>query len=603
MNIRKSMIGWAMLLLLFAGPAFAHVDGYPSIHDVIADIKERMVAELDKEQLPDVDPETILSLVTDEEREALSEAFIRFTVNTDVVVYVMKRAYLTSQPFWIEEQGFTDTQLDVIVDDDTFDVWSKTFPAGRIGLGIPSFIGADPYLVALEPVADDVALEVTELYPGQMRVSELTQRARPWADDNDPLTYVPEDLEGITMIRTLEERDDETRLVGIFSTTRFPATAEPDQIVLTWSDDPATTQTVQWRTSTDVDEGYVQYIKKSDYQNFTPGEPKQIKATTQVLETPNIVNDPVNHRHYATMTGLEPHTTYLYAVGDGSEDGWTQMYEFTTAPDRVVPFSFIYLGDAQNGLDRWGSLAKQAFRHRPDAAFWIMAGDLVNRGNERWDWDDFFYNAQGIYEKRQLVPAIGNHENQGGSPWMYLEMFDLPDNGPETVENERAYAMQYSNALIVVLDSNLPAAEQTEWLEEQLANSDAMWKFVVHHHPAYSSAPGRNNQSIRDHWVPIYDEYEVDLVLQGHDHAYLRTYPMKDNQPVDSPDEGTIYVVSVSGVKMYDQGDFDYKEFGMTNVSTYQVLDIRIVGDRLLYRAYDEDGDLRDEFEIVKSTW
>jgi len=75
---------------------------------------------------------------------------------------------------------------------------------------------------------------------------------------------------------------------------------------------------------------------------------------------------------------------------------------------------------------------------------------------------------------------------------------------------------------------------------------------------------------------------------------------MYDGKPVGSPAEGTIYIVSVAGTKMYDQGDFDYTEFGMTNVSTYQVLDLRIDGDKLTYKSYDLEGKLRDEFVIEK---
>ena len=90
------------------------------------------------------------------------------------------------------------------------------------------------------------------------------------------------------------------------------------------------------------------------------------------------------------------------------------------------------------------------------------------------------------------------------------------------------------------------------------------------------------------------------MVLQGHDHAYLRTYPMHTDKPVHSPKEGTIYVVSVSGTKMYDQDNRDYIAFGMTNVATYQVLDIRLIGDSLVYRAYDIDGNLRDTITINK---
>jgi hypothetical protein len=58
--------------------------------------------------------------------------------------------------------------------------------------------------------------------------------------------------------------------------------------------------------------------------------------------------------------------------------------------------------------------------------------------------------------------------------------------------------------------------------------------------------------------------------------------------------------VSVSGTKMYDQDPRDYTEFGMTNTSTFQVLDIQISGNRLVYRAYDTDNNLKDELVIEK---
>jgi len=245
-------------------------------------------------------------------------------------------------------------------------------------------------------------------------------------------------------------------------------------------------------------------------------------------------------------------------------------------------------------------LVRNAFLRRPDAAFYIMAGDLVNRGAERDDWDSLFHNAAGIYDRRQLVPVIGNHECQGGQPNLYLQLFNLPTNGPTTIAPERAYAFDYGNALFLVLDSNLKPELQAEWIEQQLASTTAKWKFVIYHHPMYSSAPKRDNKSVRESWGPIFDKYHVDLALQGHDHAYLRTFPMKDKRPAGGVKDGTVYIVSASGTKFYKQDTRDYTEFAMTNVATYQVLDIQISGDRLLYRAYDIDGALRDELVIEK---
>jgi hypothetical protein len=92
----------------------------------------------------------------------------------------------------------------------------------------------------------------------------------------------------------------------------------------------------------------------------------------------------------------------------------------------------------------------------------------------------------------------------------------------------------------------------------------------------------------------------VDLALQGHDHSYLRTYPMRGKQRATSAADGTIYIVSVSGTKYYEQAPHDYTEVGLTKLSTYQVLDIEIQGNRLVYRAHDFEGKVRDEFIIQK---
>jgi hypothetical protein len=326
----------------------------------------------------------------------------------------------------------------------------------------------------------------------------------------------------------------------------------------------------------------------------------RIAAATELLETEDIVNDPVNSRHTATLTGLAPETAYVYSVGDVWSGTWSELREFTTAPAGERPFSFVYLGDAQNGLERWGSVVRKARRRHPEAAFYLLAGDLVNRGQQRQEWDVFFREAQDVYDTRPLVPAPGNHDYDEGSPELYLRLFDLPENGPVSIGPERAYALRYGGALFLMLDSNQPPETQAGWIEEQLADTDATWKFACFHHPVYSSSPTRDNPEIREVWGPLFDEYHVDMVFQGHDHGYLRTHPMKAERVAESPGEGTIYVVSMSGTKKYDQGDFDYAAKAVKDTPTYQVIDILTTGHRLAYRAYDVDGNLIDEVVIEK---
>ena len=584
------------------GPVAAHVGEHPSVHDTVAAILARMKRELGHTDLTNLTVARVSTFLTERERSILGSEHLSFTVNVPVKVSVMRSTNFTSEPFWLLEREFRRTSGRVMLDHDSeFDVWEKEFDAGWIGLGINSLRGGgNHYFVALAPKRTGDTLEIKDIYPGQATLGVMRTDDKVYSDSGEKITSLPANLEGQTLVRTRRGWRDHGKLLNILRYTEHPSSRRPDHVVLTWSGDPRTSQSIQWRTSPKTKRGIAAYQKKSAYATVRPQSLKRVKARTSSINDSNLLNDPMVHWHTATLTGLEPGTTYVYSVGDGTRDGWTEFAEFTTAPDGTKPFSFMYMGDAQNGLDRWGSLVRNAFLRRPDAAFYVMAGDLVSRGAERDDWDSLFNNAAGIYDRRQLVPVIGNHECQGGQPELYLKLFNLPTNGPTTIAPERAYAFDYGNALFVVLDSNLKPELQAEWLEHQLAATRATWKFVIYHHPMYSSAPKRDNKAVRESWGPIFDKYHVDLALQGHDHAYLRTFPMKGNRPVTGVKDGTVYIVSVSGTKFYKQDTRDYTEFAMTNVATYQVLDIQISGDRLVYRAYDIDGALRDELVIEK---
>ena len=593
---------FAALFACFAPlPAAAHTDGHPSVHDTVAAIIARMRHDLTSTQLVEMTLPKVEAFLSPAEREILGNEHIRFRVNVPVVLTIVRDTSLGDEPFWLTARGFKPTGQKLKLAKRDFDTWEKEFPAGEIGLGVHNLSGrGNHYLVLLKPQSAGSAIKVTDAYPAQLRTTRFENGVEPYADQADKLPEVPATLAGQLLVQTLADTEEDARLVNIFNETKFPATDRVDEVHLTWSGDPRASQTIQWRTSTNIRSGAIRYQLKSASTTFETKPTRTKRATTEALATPTLINDPLIHLHAVTLRGLKPGTTYTYSVGDGSPHGWTEPVEFTTAPAVAAPFSFIYMGDAQNGLDRWGVLLHNAYRARPDAAFYLMAGDLVNRGAERWDWDSFFENSKGVFDRRPVVPVLGNHEYQSPEPRLYLAEFALLRNGPKTIPPERAYSFEYSNAKFIILDSNLDPAKQTAWLEKQLANTKAVWKFVSYHHPAYSSGGNRDNLEVRQLWTPLFDKYHVDLALQGHDHAYLRTYPMRDQKRVATAKDGTVYVIAVSGTKHYDQLPHDYTEVGLTKVSTYQVLDIQITGNRLVYRAHDVDGKVRDEFVIEK---
>ncbi len=584
-------------LLLFGAAAVAQPE--PAFAATIEGILNRMRQERTPEELMKLRGRDAVAMLTESERKVLGGEYLQFDVNAPAVLTVWKPSSQRDTPFWITEGGYTEAGKQLVMGKVRFEAWEKQVPAGRVGLGVSALDGFEAhYFVTLRPQSEGTPLEVSNLSPDKGNtVGTLKDGARIWSDDIDSkIDAVPDEMEGQLLVRAREKGARATMLVGKWRETEHPSHVRPDQITLTWSDDPTTTQTVQWRAAKEIPAGQVK-VKLANGS----GEEQTLDAELSTIEDKYLVNDPICHRFTATMRGLEPDTEYQYQVGHPAEGHWSEWTTFKTAPAKEQPFRFVYMGDAQNGLDDWGRLMTRCFTDFPDAHFYIMAGDLINRGFERDDWDDFFFNGAGVYDRRTLVPCLGNHEMSGtDNPWMYLSMFDLPENGSPEIAKERSYAFTYSNALFVVLDSNDKLKEQSAWLEEQLASTKAKWKFVVYHHPAYSSVPQRDNPEVREYWGKLFDKYHVDLALQGHDHAYLRTYPMYGEQKVSSAKEGTIYIVSVSGTKFYDQDPRDYTEVGMTKTATFQLLDIQLEDNKLTYHAYDADGQVKDTFVIEK---
>jgi hypothetical protein len=204
------------------------------------------------------------------------------------------------------------------------------------------------------------------------------------------------------------------------------------------------------------------------------------------------------------------------------------------------------------------------------------------------------------------MPCAGNHEYLDQGPRLYRANFGLPGNGPEGIDPGLVYAFEYADSFIAVLDSTLAvsnprlARTQAEWLDRALAATRATWKFVMFHHPVYASHTSRDYPALRDIWVPTFDKHHVDMVFQGHDHAYLRTYPLHASERATSNGLGTTYVVSVSGDKYCEQAPRVYTAVGLTNTSTYQTIDVEVPERRLTYRAWDDEGHEVDRLVIEK---
>lgn len=578
-------------------PLVAHgksIDIENAVRETARDLIDRVPAKT----LTSLDSGTISPLLSTQQREVLSDGLIQFRVEEPARISVLCERSDNDEPFWLPAKGFERTGLHIRVGDKTYSVWQKNVEPGPVNLGVgPMDRSTYPYFVAVASM-DSTPVDILDLSGDDLERGILKTGSQPVVDRDLQVGPLPKDLVGHTLIRTSRKAQQRTALRSYFHPTKYPSSTTPDQVVLTWSEDPATTQTIQWRSSASVASSSVRYRPVSTRllnQSF-----ETIAATSELMINPDVVNDPTNLRHAVVLRNLRPGTMYEYSVGDQQTDTWTPLNTFRTAPSSSSSFSFIYTGDAQNGMKEWGDLIKKAFINNPDAAFYILAGDLVDRGSDRDDWDNFFANGTRVFSAIPLLPALGNHEYRGDlGGKLYRRMMRLPSNGPSQMEAGGAYAVPYANCLIVVLDSNDDESIQALWLESVLSRSEATWKVVVFHHPLYASHPDRDHSNLEKAWRLIFERHGVDLVLQGHDHAYMRTHPMYNGMPVPNG-KGIYYVVSVAGTKFYEQAIRPYTAVGLTQTRTYQRIAIDQQSRILTYEAIDDDGIIVDRFSVSK---
>ena len=384
----------------------------------------------------------------------------------------------------------------------------------------------------------------------------------------------------------------------------YPASAYPDRVILGWQTSPAASQSVNWRTDSTVTKA-VGALAEAD-----PSPDLARKATLVPASTERVVMDGKTVLYHSVhFKNLKPATNYNYRVGDGTH--WTEWFQFTTAQDHPAPFSFLYFGDAQNDIrSLWSRAIRGAYSKLPSVSLMIHAGDLIHASNADWQWAEWFEAGSWI---NGMVPALavpGNHEyfkDEEGKPRVskhWRPSFVLPENGPAGFE-ETAYYFDYQGTRFIFLNSQLALLDtqamtsQADWLVQTLTKNPNRWTVITHHHPIYSTAEGRDNNEWRARMEPIYRKYRVDLVLQGHDHTYGRGLNMPLGKSHKHPD-GPIYVVSVSGPKMYDINLQDWMDRAASNIQLYQI--ISIDGDKLIYQSYTVTGEKYDSFELEKNS-
>ena len=305
------------------------------------------------------------------------------------------------------------------------------------------------------------------------------------------------------------------------------ATAAPDQIRLSWSDDPATTIAATWRSVSSAAGPYrLQWGRESGVY-----EGEQVAA-----------NEPAPGRrgtlHKARLRGLQPDTAYVYRVsGDGGV--WSPELTFRTAPQTMPADGFVFTVNGDVGTSRaYPDVGKVLARVGEESpAFHVIAGDITyaNLGGGT-ETEEYFFavDLPDLASRRPVMVAWGNHEyveRLDVGIFTITRYFQLPTNGRASCNNPFPYyAFRYGGVLFVALDD--PASVcfdqvgQGAWLADQLQQAQGdptvRWRVVFLHQPPFAS--GSNAAQPRNRYQ-AFDQYHVDLVVAGHNHEYERTWP------------------------------------------------------------------------------
>jgi 3',5'-cyclic AMP phosphodiesterase CpdA len=305
----------------------------------------------------------------------------------------------------------------------------------------------------------------------------------------------------------------------------------------------------------------------------------------------------VNH---AVIDNLVPDADYVYAaVHDGTNP---ELGTIRTAPSGRNPFRFTSFGD--QATPTLGRLQKTSYRsdnlgspaagdtttaiERLGPLFNLVNGDLcyANLANDRIrTWSDWFDNNTRSARYRPWMPAAGNHENELGNGPVgyaaYQTYFSLPDSGSDAEVRGLWYSFTAGSVRVISLNNDdvcfqdggnfyihgYSGGAQKRWLETELADARADprvdWVVVCMHQVAISTADHTNGADlgIRQEWLPLFDRYQVDLVVCGHEHHYERSHPLRGAQdtetktpiPVDTQGDvidtskGTVHLVIGGG--------------------------------------------------------
>ncbi len=323
---------------------------------------------------------------------------------------------------------------------------------------------------------------------------------------------------------------------------------------------------------------------------------------------------PEGTQHKAVLYGLVPNQDFCYRlyVYNTAKDGLQAPIEgsFRTlySPERKVVKFLAFGNTAGENAGAKALLASQMAQK--DADFVIHTGDLTASGlNEDTD-AEFFTPYKEVLAKTPLFIALGaseygpdraERESKSFVRTNYSRFHDMSWSNA----TPKYYFFDTANARFIFLDANAAygavwapnideKSAQYKWLQSALSSAAEKWKIVVVNAPMYSTgAKGPANEAAA-RFVPLFEKYGADLVLQGSEANYERTFPMLQDEPNQ---RGVTYMTLGGG------GATPTKRMGSHRstarfVAGHHFAEIKIVDRKMTVNVFNDQGKQIDQVEL-----
>ena len=377
--------------------------------------------------------------------------------------------------------------------------------------------------------------------------------------------------------------------------------------------DNSTSRTIMWQSDSSESDAIIEY-RLEESKNI-----QSIGATDKAFTD----DGSTTYIHEGTLTGLTPKTKYEYRVGYGS-DRRSDWYPLETAGASV--YDVLIYPDSQSGdYSQWEEIVKDSAHRNPRTALYISMGDLVDNGEQDYQWRTWLNSIRPLSANVPLATTLGNHEMytldwKMREPYAYLNYFAVPPNGNE-IFNRRYYSYDFGDAHYVVLDTQLYESNhddnhdvhhpdlydvQVRWLRQDLTNNTKKWTVVLMHRDPFqyafdrlgaSRAVGFDEEGVL--FMPIFDEFNVDLVLSAHLHSYRNRGHVRNFERDAS---GPLYILTgIAGDARrpkWKEHPLDIYVAPDREKNNYMTMTVK--PNKLIVKAFLPDGTQLDESVIEK---